>query len=116
MLTYNNTTIGTITIKLNGRRFNLQIRQGNCLAVIIHERKATEEEIEENPESKVFHTLYSFFCDGRHMKNIIKDNDKLFGDDVVNIKLNMFYKENYTLLKYFMLSGYKVNCFYKEDK
>lgn len=41
-INYNGTTIGKIVIKQGENKFNLQIRQGNCLAVIINVRKVTE--------------------------------------------------------------------------
>ena len=122
MLTYNGTTIGTLTIEQEfrdiKRRFNLQIRQGNCLAVIIYVRRATPEELEGNPHGKWFHQLHTFFLDEKHMKNILKDYGKVLDDmdKVISCKLNMYYKENYTLLKYFTKSGYKVTCYYKEPK
>lgn len=115
-LTYTGTTIGKIIIKQGEQKFNLQIRQGNCLAVIINVRKATEEELKEHPEGKYIHTLYTFYADEQHMKNMMKSYDKVLFDEVVSIELNMFYKENYTLLKYFVKSGYKVKCYYKEEK
>lgn len=115
-LTYTGTTIGKIIIKQGKQKFNLQIRQGNCLAVIINVRKATEEELKEHPEGKYIHTLYTFYADEQHMKNMMKSYDKVLFDEVVSIELNMFYKENYTLLKYFVKSGYKVKCYYKEEK
>lgn len=115
-LNYTGTTIGKIVIKQGENKFNLQIRKGNCLAVIIHERKCTEEELKEHPQGKYVHTLYSFFGDEQHLKNMMKSYDKVLFDEVVSIELNMFYKENYTLLKYFVKSGYKVKCYYKEEK
>ena len=115
-LTYTETTIGKIVIKQGDNKFNLQIRQGNCLAVILHVRKSTEEELKENPKGKYVHTLYSFFGDEQHLKNLLKNEGKVLFDEVVSIELNMFYKENYTLLKYFTKSGYKVKCYYKEEK
>ena len=121
MLHYNGTTIGTITIKQRHAdkdyKYTLQIRQGNCLAVIIYVRKATEEELKENPEGKWYNQLYSFYGDEQHMKNIIKnEGDIFFGETVTNIKLNLYYKECKTLLKYYTLSGHKVTCYYKEPK
>lgn len=122
MLTYNGTTIGTLTIKQRlGKdefKYNLQIRQGNCLAVVLYVRKSTPEELERNPEGKWFHQLHTFFIDERHMKNMLKEYGKVLDemDEVINCKLNMYYKENYTLLKYFVKSGYKVTCYYKEPK
>lgn len=115
-LTYTGTTIGKIIIKQGEQKFNLQIRQGNCLAVIINVRKATEEELKEHPEGKYIHTLYTFYADEQHMKNMMKSYDKVLFNDVVSIELNMFYKDNYTLLKYFTKSGYMVLCYYKEKK
>lgn len=113
-LMYDETTIGKIVIKQGDNKFNLQIRQGNCLAVIIHERKCTEEELKEDPEGKYVHTLYSFYGNEQHLKNLMKSHGKVLFDVVVSISLNMFYKENYTLLKYFVKSGYKVKCYFKE--
>ena len=46
----------------------------------------------------------------------MKQYGDVLADEVVSIELNMFYKENYTLLKYFVKSGYKVKCYYKEKK
>lgn len=120
-LTYNATTIGTITIaqEIEGKeqKFTLQIRQGNCLAVIVYIRKATEKELERHPNGKYIHTLWSFYGDEQHMKNIIKnEGDIFFHEKVVSIKLNLYYKECKTLLKYYTLSGHKVTCYYKEPK
>jgi hypothetical protein len=120
-LRYNGTTIGKIHIsqEFGGKKhnFELQIRQGNCLAVIIHCRKATEEEQAKNPEAKYWHTLWTFYADEQHMKNIIKnEGDIFFGEKVTSISLNMFYPECKTLLKYYTLSGHKVTCYYKAPK
>ena len=115
-LSYNGTTIGKIVIKQGENKFNLQIRQGNCLAVIINVRKATEEELKEHPNGKYIHTLYNFYCDEHHLKNLLKNEGRVLFDEVISIELNMFYKENYTLLKYFVKSGYKVKCYYKDEK
>lgn len=123
MLHYNGTTIGTIRIEqeIGGekRKFNLQIRQGNCLAVIIHVRKATKEELAENPEGRYFHTLFAFYSDNDHLANIWKNDTKhdvLFGEKILKIRLNMYYKECSTLLKWYTKSGHKVECYYKEPK
>jgi len=121
MLRYNGTTIGTIDIEQEHDdkkyKYTLQIRQGNCQAVIIYVRKATPEELAENPEGKWYHQLYAFYSDEQHLKNILKhEKDVLFGEKVTSIKLNMYYKECNTLLKYFVRSGHKVTAFYKEPK
>lgn len=120
-LRYNGTTIGKINITQEyagvKRNFTLQIRQGNCLAVLLYVRKSTEEELEKNPEGKWYHQLWSFYVDDQHLKNILKnEGDVLFGEKVTSISLNLYYKENLTLLKYFTKSGHKVTCYYKEPK
>lgn len=107
MIRYTGETIGTITIRQEyvgmSKTVRLQIRRGNCLAVIIHAGKDSD-------------TLYNFFVDERHMENIIKNDGALLSDDVVSIKLNMYYKESYKLLKYFVIEGHKVQCYYKPEK
>lgn len=116
MLRYDSTKYGTVTVKQNGKKFNIDIRRANCLAAFIYVRKATKEELAENPEGKYFHQLYSFFADEQHCKNLIKDYGNVLGDDVVGVKLNMVYKESWKLLKYFTKSGYKVTCYEKEEE
>lgn len=122
MLRYNGTTIGKLTVAQTfgekEYKYNLQIRQGNCLAVVIYVRKATEEELAENPKGKWYHQLYTFFLDEKHCKNIMKEYGVIIDpiNNVVKCELNMYYKECWTLLKYFTKSGYKVKCYYKEPK
>lgn len=121
-LCYNGVTMGTVTIRQEKEveegtkrtfKYEIQIRQGNCLAVLIHVRK--------NPDSKgkddrYIHTLYSFFGDEQHLKNLLKNEGRIFWDEVVSIQLNMYYKECATLLKYMTRAGHKVTCYYKEPK
>lgn len=121
-LTYNETTIGKITVEqeFDGEkhRFNLQIRQGNCIAVIIYVRKATKKELEKNPKGKWYHQLVTFFANETHMKNIMSDGDPILDpmSKVIKCEMNMYYKECWTLLKYFTKSGYKVTCYYEKPK
>lgn len=116
MIRYDATKYGTVTVKQDGQKFNIDIRSGNCLAVFVYIRKATEEELAEDPNGKYYHTLYSFFGDERHCKNMMKAYGNVLGTDVVSIKLNMYYKESWILLKYFVKSGYKVTCYEKPEK
>lgn len=120
MLRYTGTTYGKVTIKQNhgGKvcKYAIDIRSANCLCAFVHVRKATPEELAEDPNGKYVHTLYSFLVDHNHANNIIRAEGKLFWDEVVRIDLNMAYKESWTLLKLFMKSGYKVRCYCKEPK
>ena len=118
-LTYNANTIGKLTIEQTNneskKRYTIDIRQGNALAVFVHVRKANITELQIDPNGKYIHTLYTFFGDEQHIKNIMKHNNgKCLFDKVVKIELNMYFKEARTLLKYFTLSGYRVTCYYKE--
>ena len=121
MLRYTGTTYGKVTISQKHsdgeHKYTIDIREANCLCAFIHVRKATEEELKKHPDGKYIHTLYSFLADEKHAKNIMKDNGgKLLWDKVVKIDLNMAYKESWTLLKYFVKSGYKVKCYEKTPK
>lgn len=103
-VTYNKNLMGTITIKQGENKFKIQIRQGNCLAVFIYVRK--------QEDGQYLHTLYSFYADVAHLNRIIKREGKPFYDEVVNIELNMYYKECATLLKH-LVKFNKVKCYYK---
>lgn len=116
MISYDSTTIGTMVLKQRGKMFKLQIRKGNCLAVIIYVRKLTDEEMLENPDSKYMHTLYDFYLDGKHLSKRLKKDGDVLGKDIVAVELNLFYEESKTLLKYFVKSGHKVKCYYKEEE
>ena len=102
MITYTEELLGKIQIKQKENVFEIEIRKGNCLAVFIHVGK--------NQEGETIHTLYNFYADEQQLKNIIKNDKKIIFDEVLEIELNMAYKECYTLLKYFVNSGYEVKC------
>lgn len=105
MIRYTEVLLGTLTIDQRGRQFEIQIRQGNCMAVFIHVRK------NEKGDGYI-HTLYSFFSDAKHVKNIVKSSGKPIGDDVVSIRLNMKHKESYSLLRV-LVPHYNVECYYE---
>ena len=123
-LRYNGNIMGTVTIAQQRqdedkpRKYKIQIRQGNCLAVFLHVYKFKNLE---DPKRCWMHELINFFDDERHVKNCIKNfpsHDCLdfFSGKVVDVKLNLYYKESNILLKYIVRSGHKVTCYYKEDK
>ena len=124
-LRYNGNIMGTVTIAQQRqdedkpRKYKIQIRQGNCLAVFLYVYK---EENPEDPKKCWVHQLMNFLADEQHLKNIFKDvkNDvfayMLSANWIDKVELNLFYKESNTLLKYMVRDGLKVKCYYKEGK
>ena len=104
MITYNANLMGKMIIAQGENEFEIEIRQGNCLAVFIHLHDDAA-------------TLYSFYADEQHLKNIIKgckeEGKRLFWDEVKSIRLNLQYKESIKLAKYFTKCGYEVICYYE---
>ena len=114
MIHYNGTKLGELVIRQNGKRFKIEIRQGNCLAVFVHIRKLKEGD-EGYKRGMYRHTLYMFFGDETHLKRCCKEmKGDLFGDEVVSVKLNIYYKESMTLLKYMARCGYRTEAYYKK--
>lgn len=105
-VTYNENLIGTMTIKQKHRTFEIQIRQGNCLAVFIHVRKDEEGD-------DYIHTLYFFFADEAHLERCMKKMGNPFGDEIVSIRLNMKYEESMKLLKH-LVKLCNVECYYED--
>lgn len=108
-VTYNKNVMGKIVVAQGGHKFTLEVRQGNCLAVIIN--------VSKQDDGTYLHTLMQFFSNEEHLKRICKAVDKGEGKapifyDVKSIKLNMRYKECETMLKH-LVKYYKINCYYK---
>ena len=99
MITYNENLLGKMIISQRENEFEIEIRQGNCLAVFIHKG-----------ENEVY--LYSFFCDSDHIKRMVKAG-RIFSDEVKSVRLNLRYKESLTLAKAFTQIGYEVTCYYE---
>lgn len=136
---YSGTTIGTMMVwqkseyikdgelveekDENGKqvyeKYKIQIRLGNCLTIFLHIYK---EEHPKNPERPWVHQLISFFADEAHLKRCMKDFKKghcfngLFSGELHNIRLNLYYKDMQTLMKYMIRDGLKVTAYYKEPK
>ena len=103
-ITFNENIMGKLVIKQQKREFEIEIRQGNCLAVFIYET------VDENGDE--YYNLYSFYSDSKHLDNIIKSNGSPFFDDIASIELNMKYEECEQLLKRFV-KFHKVTCYYE---
>lgn len=104
MITYNANLMGKMIIAQGENEFEIEIRQGNRLAVFIHLNDDRA-------------TLYNFYDDEQHLKNIIKgckeEGKRLFWDEVKSIRLNLRYKECHKLVKYFTECGYEVTCYHE---
>ena len=121
---YNGNIMGTVTIAQQRkdedkpRKYKIQIRQGNCLAVFLNVYK---EENPEDPKKCWVHQLMNFLADEQHLKNIVKNEKEnvftrlLSANWIDKVELNLFYRESNTLLKYMVRDGLKVKCYYKEN-
>lgn len=102
-------TYGVIRVKnLAGKICNVKIHPANALCAFIYHYK--------DEKGKKFAQLVNFLSNTQHIKNIMKDHKNLMGEDVVGVKLNVYYKEARTLVEPMCKSGYKVTCYYKEPK
>ena len=97
MITFNENLIGSYDVVQNGNKFHIEIRQGNCLAVMIYDKGDS-------------YMLYAFIADEQHAKNIQKNYAILLGAE--NVRLNMRYKECAKLLKYFVKEK-DITCYYE---
>lgn len=101
-ITFNENLLGKMVIEQNGNEYEIEIRQGNCLAVFIYK---TEDG----------YGLYNFYADLDHIKRIRKSHEGklLFYDKVVSCRLNLRYKEAQTLARYFAMDGVEVVGYYE---
>lgn len=60
--------------------------------------------------------LWTFLGDKQHIDNIMKnmEDHTLLGDNVVSVKLNVYYKQALMIVEACAKSGYKVECYYEE--
>lgn len=108
-------TYGEIKVrqKSDNRLLTTKIHEANALCAFIYHYK--------NENGEKMAQLISFFADEQHIRNCEKNfpsHDCLdfFYGKVVGVKLNLYYKESNILLKHFVKSGHKVQCYYKEPK
>lgn len=108
MVTYQKKT-GTMKLKdQKGETYTLSIRQeGNCLAVFTYEYYDKEKDIDRLQ-------LINFFLDEQHMKNLQKQYNHLFTDEILSINLNIASKPAEKLAKAFAKLGYPVTINYQK--
>lgn len=107
-------TYGEIKVrqKSDNRLVTIKIHEANALCAFIYHYKADD--------GTKMAQLVSFFADEEHIKNCEKnfachDPIDLFVGEIVSVKLNLYYKESRTLLKY-IIKHHEVKCYYKEEK
>lgn len=105
-------TYGEIKVrqKSDNRLVTIKIHWANALCAFIYHYKAED-------GTKMVQ-LISFFANEQHIKNC--ENDSMSHDcldfsmgKIVSVKLNLYYKESRTLLKY-IVKHHKVTCYYEE--
>jgi|GEM_PF-3951308 len=105
--------MGSFTIIQGDRKHKVDIYGGNAMAIFTHTYR--------NEKGELMEQLMMFIDDKRHLKNMMEsktigDNRQFgyFAGKVTNVRLNMWYKENYEVLKFFFWLGCKVSCYYKD--
>lgn len=99
MLRFTETLLGKMVIEQDGKKYTIEIREGNCLAVFVYKNEGGW-------------NLYSFFVDSSHFRRMAKGG-KVFSDDVKRIRLNLRYRQSRTLARLFTKNGYEVTCYYE---
>lgn len=106
-------TFGEIKVKQHDNRLvTIKIHWANALCAFIYHYK--------NEDGEKMAQLISFFADEQHIRNCEKNFEShdpidFFGGQIVGVKLNLFYKESRTLLKY-IVKHHEVKCYYKVGK
>lgn len=107
-------TYGEIEVRQasDNRLVTIKIHPANALCAFIYHYK------DENGTKMA--QVVGFFANEQHIKNCEKafnshDPIDLISGEIVSVKLNLFYKESRTLLKY-IVKQHEVKCYYKEDK
>ena len=105
-LNYSGVELGYMIVKCDGKEERVSLRQSNALTCWIYV-------YQEN--GKWYHTLYDFWADEQHVKNLDKSGYKVLReqDGIVEIGLNLYHKECKKILDIIIRHGYQVNVFYK---
>lgn len=88
-------------------KFNINLYEGNCLAVAIYEFQ----------DSNQYQFMY-FWNDIQHLKHCLgltkQYKDNVYGDSIYKVKLNAYFKDCISMAKAFAKAGYTVELYYKE--
>lgn len=120
-LNYTAEIIGTMTLKQVHQddhktyTYKLQFRACNALACLI---EVTPAERKEGEEQLYYHSLVWFAADIEHLKRMANHDGglKSYFWGRASVRLNIYYKDNETLARYFAKAGIKTEIYYKEPK
>ena len=111
--------IGTATLvqkrKFEGEeektyRYRVYIFDGNCEAVF------NTSYTDQRTGKEMWH-LFTFWADRGHISRMHKAHGNIFlGEDIRNIKLNLYYPTAKSVLNILTKYGYKVTCYNKQPK
>lgn len=91
----------------DGTKWKVQYHPANCdLGAFIYHYK--------REDGQKMASLWSFLDDKQHVRNIMKNEGNLLGNNVDKVKLNVYYKEALAIVEACAKSGYKVECYYKK--
>lgn len=97
--------MGRMLVSQNGYEFGVNIYSGNALAIFVYEY---------NEDDGDMYMVYHFLLDAEHCGKIVAGGNRLLGDGVEKVELNLRFKNARKLLPLLVKDGYKVLCYEKE--
>lgn len=99
--------IGKLEIQQGEKKFDIDVYQGNALAIFINEWK--------NDEGKDVWMMYNFFCDKDHFRNCTKDKTWNYAEEWVKLTLWEVPNDFWIILKDLAKRGVTIEIRRKDD-
>ena len=95
----------------NGNAYTVKFHPANCRCGAFIDHYTDE-------NGRKMSRVWAFLESKEHITRIMKNSasHKLFGNEVLGVKLNVYFKEARMLVEPCAKSGYKVTCYYEEPK
>lgn len=105
-INYKGTELGYMIVKCNGKNERVSLRKSNCLAFWLYV-------YQEN--GKWYHSIYDVWLDEQCIKRLDKNGYPILReqDGIVEIGLNLYFKECKKILDIIIKHNYEVKVFYK---
>lgn len=100
--------IGKLEIQQGKKKFDIDVYQGNALAIFINEWK--------NDEGKDVWMMYNFFCDKDHFRNCTKDKTWNYAEEWVKLTLWEVPNDFWIILKDLAKRGVTIEIRSKNDE